>query len=1117
MSKQIFESHSSTRWKRFIWVVRIALVLIVIGIASILFSFFRDKKYSSKDLFFGATRIQNINVDTAKEKISEKELLSFAKHLDNVRKQKKKDFYKKKAVLPSRVKDYLPVRAGFYVNWDKSSATSLKENIGKLNMVLPEWLFQTDSKGNMEVQIDEGIIDLLRAGKVAIVPLITNNYGDRWNSDSTYLMLKNKESRTKLIGNIKSTLDKYHFQGINVDFESLPARAYPFLYEFSKELNAALNPSGYLTSIDTDPFDKNIDITKIAGFYDLIFLMAYDEHSPESGPGGIASIDFVEKSLDNAMKKLPSEKFVLCLATYGYKWTKGLKTDDLTYEEFIALANSYEVPVNYSTKDEDLYISYVDKNGLACEAHCNDAVSVYNSMLTAADYGTAGVAMWYLGSEDYRLWNFYGRDLSVDSLTKTPINFDLLRKIKPMYSIDYDGNGELMEVISQPENGMASIEVDSTDFFISDEKYDKLPSSYLIKRYGSTDKKKIAITFDDGPDEDYTPDILDILKQKNVHATFFVTGLNIENNITLLKRVYKEGHEIGNHTFTHPNLENTSDERERIELRSTRLLLESVLGHTTLLFRPPYNTDAEPQNMIQMRPLMIANDEGYITVASSIDPNDWQEGVIADTIVARAIAQHADGNIMLMHDAGGERSQTVIALPRIIDYFRQQGYGFVTVSELMGKTRDQVMPPMVGNIRLAEKVDNFFFFTTFIWQHFLKGFFFIAIILGIIRLVSLLAMVMLQRQKEKRAKLIKADISFSPRVSVIVPGYNEELNAVRTIENLLKSDYKNLEVLFVDDGSKDNTYEVVKTAFGNHPKVRVLTKPNGGKASALNFAIGQTTSEILVCVDADTILLPDAIPKMIPFFTDENVGAVAGNVRVGNPVNLLTNWQKIEYTTSQNFDRNAFDYVNAILVVPGAIGAFRKTVMDEVGGFSTDTLAEDCDITVRILRAGYTVRTCNEAISLTEAPESMGMFLKQRFRWSFGMMQSFWKHRDLLFNTKKPNMGWVLLPNLLIFGFIIPVFAPVVDILFVFGLFSKHANVYIWSYVAFFAVDWLISTIAYRFDHQKFGLFQAVMLFIQRFVYRQLLFYVLIKAYLKAIKGELAHWGVLKRTGNVKE
>jgi cellulose synthase/poly-beta-1,6-N-acetylglucosamine synthase-like glycosyltransferase len=545
-------------------------------------------------------------------------------------------------------------------------------------------------------------------------------------------------------------------------------------------------------------------------------------------------------------------------------------------------------------------------------------------------------------------------------------------------------------------------------------------------------------------------------------------------------------------------------------------LLESILGHTTLLFRPPYNTDNEPQTIYKIKPLAIASDEGYITVASTIDPNDWQEGISADSIVARTIAQHTDGNIILMHDAGGERSQTILALPRVIDYFRKQGYKFVTVSDLMGKTRDDVMPAVKGNLRLAEKFDGFFFLSTFIWQHFLKGFFFVAITLGILRLLSLLVLAFQQKRKEEKTKTVSKANGFAPLISIIVPAYNEEMNAKRTIETLLKSDYPNFEVLFVDDGSKDNTFSIVNEAWHNHPKVKVFTKVNGGKASALNYAIERSSGQILVCIDADTVLLPDAISKMAPFFINEKVGAVAGNVRVGNAFNLLTNWQKIEYTTSQNFDRRAFDYVNAILVVPGAIGAFRKTVIDEIGGFNTDTLAEDCDLTVCILRNGYTVRTCNEAISLTEAPESVNMFIRQRFRWSFGMMQSFWKHRDLLFSTRQLNMGWILLPNLLVFGFIIPLFAPIVDILFIAGLFSKHANIYVISYLVYFAIDLVLSTVAYRYDNQKFGAVQAVMLFIQRFVYRQLLFYVLIKAYLKAIKGELASWGFLKRTGNVK-
>jgi len=373
----------------------------------------------------------------------------------------------------------------------------------------------------------------------------------------------------------------------------------------------------------------------------------------------------------------------------------------------------------------------------------------------------------------------------------------------------------------------------------------------------------------------------------------------------------------------------------------------------------------------------------------------------------------------------------------------------------------------------------------------------------------------IQRQREKKQKTLPT--TYLPKVSVIVPAYNEELNANRTVDYLLKSNYPNLEIIFVDDGSKDQTYNLVKSTFENNPKVKVITKPNGGKAAALNFGITQAVGEILVCIDADTIIPADAISKMIPYFIEPKVGAVSGNVRVGNTVNWLTNWQSIEYTTSQNFDRRAYDAVNAILVVPGAIGAFRKTAMEEVDGFTVDTLAEDCDLTLRLLCSGYIIRTCNEALALTEAPETLNMFLKQRSRWTFGMMQSFWKHRDLLFNFKKKNVGLIALPNLLIFNFLIPLFSPIVDILFIAGLFTYAADQYIFFYLLYFIIDCIIASLAYHYDHQKFTLKTALFLFVQRFIYRQLLFYVLFKSYIKAIKGELVSWGVLKRTGNVTE
>ncbi|MFA7044139.1 MAG: bifunctional polysaccharide deacetylase/glycosyltransferase family 2 protein, partial [Bacteroidales bacterium] len=526
-------------------------------------------------------------------------------------------------------------------------------------------------------------------------------------------------------------------------------------------------------------------------------------------------------------------------------------------------------------------------------------------------------------------------------------------------------------------------------------------------------------------------------------------------------------------------------------------------------------TDAEPQDINQIRPLSIAKDEGYLTIASSIDPNDWQIGVTDDTIVARVFSQQNLGNILLLHDAGGNRSQTVLALPQIINFYRQKGYQFVTISDIMGRTRDQVMPTIKGNARKAENFDYIFFLFTSLFENFLHGFFVVAIVLGISRILILMVLAILQHRKfQKGQSSVPSD--YKPKVSVIVPAYNEELTVTRTIENLLKSDYPLLDIVFVDDGSKDQTFANVKEAFSNIDNVQILTKPNGGKASALNFGIASASGEILVCIDADTLLMPDAISKMVPFFVDEEVGAVAGNVQVGNAVNLLTNWQKMEYITSQNFERRALDDVNAILVVPGAIGAFRKTAIDRIKGFTIDTLAEDCDLTVRLHRAGFKVHSCNDAISLTEAPETMKMFLKQRFRWTFGMMQTFWKHRDLLFSLHKPNIGWIMLPNLLVFGFIIPLFSPLVDFFFIIGLFSTHVAFYVLTYVLFFLVDWIVSAFAYRYDGKKFSLMNAATLFIQRFVYRQIFFYILIKSYLKAMKGELASWGILKRTGNVK-
>ena len=1118
MQKQIFQTNSSTRWTSFKWAFRILIVFLIVIVTSVVISLIQKHNYDLKVLTFNAKKLPDLNSDKTKTFISKKEEIEFAKQIALYRKRHRKSFYKEDANLSNEIKKYLPVRAGFYVNWDMNSAFSLKKNISQMNMVIPEWYFLKDSKGTLDARIEEETLAFIHKNKVSVIPMLSNF--KQWGTDSTYLLLKSDKYRTHLVKQIETLLDTNDFQGINIDFENFPFKIKPYLIQFSKELYETLHPAGYLTTIDLNPTDDQVWYKELAPYYDFIFSMAYNEHYPDGEPGSISSLMFVEKALDDAMKEVPSEKVVLCVAGYGFDWPKGGVAKKVTYQNLISLAKEYEKDVHFNLSQSDISMRYTADDGKLHEAHCNDAAGTFNIIRTAQDYSAAGVALWYLGSEDQRIWNFYNANLDEDHLKKHPFKYKNLEKIDAIDAVNYEGAGEILEMINIPDHGLTSFEYSNEDQLIVNEEYKSLPSAYMLKRYGASNPKKIALTFDDGPNKDYTPKILDILKTKKVAATFFVTGGNIENNIPLVRRIYNEGHEIGNHTFTHPNLEITSENRERIELRSTRLLLESILGYSTLLFRPPYNTDAEPKNLFQIKSLAIAHDEGFISVTTFMDPNDWQEDVSADTIVARAkaclqVSLDKRGNIILLHDAGGDRSQTIIALPQIIDYYQKRGYQFVTVSDLMGKTRDQVMPPVSSKFKITETLDLIFFSLTYAWDHFLNGFFIVAIFLIIMRLLSIAVLSIIQRIKEKKG--IAIDPNYKPKVSIIVPAYNEELNAEKTVHNLLKSIYTDLEVIFVDDGSKDDTYSKVKNTFANNPKVTVLTKPNGGKAAALNYGIKYAKGEILVCIDADTVLPADSIAKMIPYFADNEVGAVAGNVRVGNTLNMLTNWQSIEYTTSQNFDRRAFDAVNAILVVPGAIGAFRKTAMEEVDGFTTDTLAEDCDLTLRLLRAGYRIRSCNESLALTEAPETLNMFLKQRSRWTFGMMQSFWKHRDLLFVSKKLNLSWIALPNLLIFNFIIPFFSPIVDILFVAGLFTYAAPEYISFYLFYYIIDCIIAFMAYRFDKQKFTIKTALFLFVQRFVYRQLLFYVLFKSYKKAIKGELVSWGVLKRTGNVSD
>jgi poly-beta-1,6 N-acetyl-D-glucosamine synthase len=1120
---QVFQTLEPTRWHRFMWISRIMLLVLVFSIAAIIISLFQKQIIHIPEIRERAEMYNKLTLKEAKLALNTPEQIIFHKSLTAIRLKKNREFYHFPFTKAQKNDPYYPVRAAFYVNWDMQSAFSLRNSIKSLNMVLPEWFFVPDSSNMISSNVDSVGLNIMRKNKVAIIPMLSNYFKDKWNGENIHNVIHSPEKRKALISNIVFNLKKFKLNGINIDFEELHENTDEYVIQFQKELYEVLHPLGYLVTQDIAPFNEDYNIQELAKYNDLIFVMAYDQHNSSTRPGPIAAQEWVEAALDDACKKVPSEKLVLCLAAYGYDWPTGSKGDDVTYQEAISTALESEGKVHYNDNTYNLDYTYFDDNNIKHQVYFTDAATIYNAMRAAEDFEVAGVAIWRLGSEDTRVWGFYKNNLSLKGLKSRPFDVKKFEDISSSYNVDFIGAGEILDILTTPAKGRVQIGFDKQDNLINVENYKTLPTCFVIKKTGEKNKV-ISLTFDDGPDPRYTPAILDILKKYKVPGTFFVTGINVQDHLPIVKRIYDEGHEIGNHTLLHPNLELLSDDRIRLELRATGRLIEGITGHATILFRPPYDTDAEPVNPDQIHPLWIAKEENYLTIGSSIDPLDWQKGVSADSIYARTVRQQSLGNILLLHDAGGIRSETVKALPRIIEYFKKQGFKFVSISDLMGRKRDDVMPEEVGLVsQYLERADYAVLMINYAWDYFIYSIFFLALILSAFKIVSVAFFAFMQHHKNKKMPFVPEGV-YEPLVSIIVPAYNEEITGVKTVENLLRSNYNKFEIIFIDDGSTDKTYELIKARFDGNDKVKIFTKPNSGKAASLNYGISHANGEIMVCIDADTILDTNAVARLVIPFMDVNVGAVGGNVKVGNKKNLLTRWQSIEYTTSQNFDRLAYDYINTITVVPGAIGAFRGSALKEIGGFDVDTLAEDCDLTLRMLRAGYRVRACNDAFAYTEVPETLKMFMKQRFRWSFGIMQSFWKHRELIFTRRRLNLSWVLLPNLLIFQMILPLFSPLVDLMLLVSLFSFNgASVFSKNigevgifYFSYFLLDVLISMMAFHYDGQKFTLRTVWNLFLQRIIYRLILFVVLIKSYRKAIKGELTGWGVLKRTGNVE-
>ncbi len=1053
---------------------------------------------------------------------------------------------KRIAALGKIPEKYDPLRAAFYVSWDPTSLASLKSHYHDLDLLIPEQLHAVTSDGALTV-VDYEKNQVLQASPAAALTILENDKLHRWmkaketekvelppvmglvnNYDGTVWRVRelaalvgNPAARKRLVDGLVEYAVLARQAGIVVDFEEVPEASQKHFRQLAAELGSALHAVGLKLMIALPARDSSYDYARFASHSDAIILMNYDQHWLTSPAGPIAAQDWFVENIHQIVRVVPPSKLVVAIANYAYDWSladpKKVRepAESLSVQEALLRAYESEAQVEFDGDALNPHYSYYDEHNHLHQVWLLDAVTAYNEMRASERFGVYGTALWRLGSADGSLWPIWDV-LRPDDPTRAKIS-----EIPPGPDLILEGSGDIWRIADTPKKGERSFRYEPASDLIADETYETYPLSYNIEQIGAA-KQKIVLTFDDGPDPRWTPKILDILREKKAPAAFFVIGDAGSRNPSLLKREFAEGHEIGNHTYTHPQFDKISHAEVRIQLNLTERLIGSSLGVKTILFRPPYGIDHQPEYAEEVAALPIPQELGYVLVGSRIDPHDWQQTpgnrVPAAEIVQNVLRQAEKGNIVLLHDGGGDRGQTVEALPQIIDGLRAAGYELVSVSDLLGKTRAEVMMPLTPREQLEARADGFIFGLYHWIRLTIATIFVLGILLvsGRALIIGLLALI--EKLTPDRARLSDPP----PSVTVLIPAHNEESVIVETVRAALASDYPDLHVVVVNDGSTDRTGALLDEHFGADRRVRIVHQENRGKSGALNRALAEAASEIVVTIDADTEVEPDAIGKVARHFSDPTVGAVAGNVKVGNRSRWLTRWQALEYVTSQNMEKRAFDLLNCITVVPGALGAWRRSAVQTVGGFATDTVAEDADLTIAIRRAGWRILYDEEAIAWTEAPETPAALIRQRFRWTFGTLQSFWKHRDTLFRPKYGALGWIALPNIFIFQFFLPLVSPIIDLMFLgsvllWGLAQLRIAQLpqLWTaadversvvfFLAFMLIDIFTCIIAFALErHEDWTLLVPVLL--QRFYYRQMMYVVIFRSFMGAVQGHAVGW-----------
>lgn len=935
---------------------------------------------------------------------------------------------------------------GYVVSDNNNAATAVDQQAPNLSSVSATGALVSSNGTFQYLSAQNALVHAHFGG--ARAQLVVQNYDPSLGQSGDFspslagAALASPASRQTFVDGIAAVVTRDRWDGVVIDFEQLNRSDQPGLVDLLTRLRTTL-PSGSRLTVAVpvpqadNPTSLGYDLTALARVVDVVQLMTYDQNDPTSSPGPIGSMAWIQGAVTGALRFMPAYKLQIGAASYGYAWGPSAARIGQSFSPAQGRAAAAAAHVTPSW----------DPVGNGWTAHLPDGTvlwwsdtrSIVNVVGLALRSHLEGAAVWELST--------------AESLASIAAKIPLDR----------------VTVSDGLARGIQSVR----------------------------GRGLVALTFDDGPDPTWTPQILNILKADGVPGTFFDVGMNAEANPALVQQEIAQGNIVANHTYSHLDLTVLPLWRAKLEIRAGNWVLQGITGREPTLFRSPYGalelTDSQSATHQD-----LASSLGMQPVGWNVDPLDWARPGV-QKIVRAATSSSAVDQVILLHDGGGDRSQTVAALPYIITAMHARGYVFVTPDQLdasIDAPYQSAATTFWGNAR-----DMVSIATYKLWMSAHEVTTWALVVIGLLSLLRLLVsfpLAVLHRRRSRKTVGGSPSTGEGHTVTVLIPAHNEQATIATTMAALARVRGPIVQVIVAENGSTDLTAATARDEAARHPHIAWDIRECGpvGKARALNACLPDVVGDVVVLLDADTVLDPDFVTAVLPHFDAPGVGAVAGNVKVGNRHLLLGRLQAFEYISSLAVDRRAQAQLGVVSVVPGAAGAFRRDALVRVGGWPSRTLTEDADLTVELLAAGWKIPYESGAISWTEAPATVRELLRQRRRWSYGTTQVTELHRHRMMLRSSGRLGLIGLPWLTLSQVILPAVGPVVDLFLVWLVLNGDWAIAAGMLALALAMDAVVATWALRSDGESLRF--LLLLPAARFLWRPLILF--------AVAGSLRSW-----------